>query len=48
MEAGANVVAGVEPDGIPRVAVRMIGKRERPNPFGDGYAAEKIARVTEE
>lgn len=49
VEVGGNVVAGVEPEGIARVAFMMIErKREWPNPFGDGHAAERIVRILEE
>lgn len=49
VEVGANVVAGVEPEGIVRSALMMIDrKREWPNPFGDGHAAERIVKTLDE
>jgi len=49
VEVGANVVAGVEPEGIARAALAMMErKRGWPNPFGDGHASEKIVRIVEE
>jgi UDP-N-acetylglucosamine 2-epimerase (non-hydrolysing) len=42
-------VAGVEPEGIVRAALAMMErKREWPNPFGDGHAAERIVKILEE
>lgn len=48
VEAGANLIAGFQPDSILRSSVRMMaGKREWPNPFGDGHSAEKMVRILE-
>ena len=39
---GANVVAGVDPEGILRSSPVMIKRKlERPSPSGDGHAAER-------
>jgi UDP-N-acetylglucosamine 2-epimerase (non-hydrolysing) len=49
VEAGGNVVAGVEPEGILRSALMMMErKREWPNPFGDGHAAERIVKILDQ
>jgi UDP-N-acetylglucosamine 2-epimerase (non-hydrolysing) len=43
---GGNVVAGTRPEAIVRAAKRMSHvKRSWRNPFGDGRAGEKIARL---
>lgn len=43
LEAGSNILAGVEPDRIIQSALKMMHeKRSWANPFGDGRAAEKI------
>jgi UDP-N-acetylglucosamine 2-epimerase (non-hydrolysing) len=48
VEVGANVVAGVEPEGIVKAAVEMIDrKRDWKQPFGDGHAAERIGKILE-
>ncbi len=49
VEVGANVVAGVEPEGIARAASMMMERRrDWTQPFGDGHAAERIVRILEE
>lgn len=46
VSAGANTVAGTNPEGILRAASKMLGsKRDWKNPFGDGRAAERILRI---
>jgi UDP-N-acetylglucosamine 2-epimerase len=42
-------VAGMRPEGILKGALMVIERRrEWPNPFGDGHAAERIVRILEE
>ncbi len=46
VEAGANIVAGIEPDGIIAAAASMLDKkRSWENPFGDGHAGERILDI---
>lgn len=46
VDAGANTLAGVEPDAIERATEKMLGaSRDWKNPFGDGKASEKILRI---
>ncbi len=46
IDVGANVLAGTEPSNIAGKAVLMLAKKGRwKNPFGDGNAAERIARA---
>lgn len=46
VEVGANIVAGTEPDGILKAAVKMFkSKRNWSNPFGDGKASQRILNV---
>jgi UDP-N-acetylglucosamine 2-epimerase (non-hydrolysing) len=45
VEVGANVVAGVEPEGILEKTRFMRGKRTWSNPFGDGNSASRIIDV---
>lgn len=49
VEAGANLVAGHDPAGIFRSAQHMFSKKKTwSNPFGDGHAARRIARIVED
>jgi UDP-N-acetylglucosamine 2-epimerase (non-hydrolysing) len=46
VEVGSNMLAGTEADKIVKSAKEMLVKGKGwKNPFGDGKAAEKIARV---
>ena len=46
IEVGANVLAGTSPDKIVECAKIMLGKKAIwANPFGDGFAAERIIKV---
>lgn len=46
LEAGANILAGIEPESILEKAKFMIGKKkEWQNPFGDGKASKRILKV---
>ena len=46
VKAGANIVAGIEPDAIVRCADRMfLVKKNWRNPFGNGKAAVKILDI---
>ncbi len=46
LEVGSNILAGTEPDEIVERAEYMLEKpRGWPNPFGDGRAGERIARI---
>lgn len=46
VDAGANIVAGVEPASIKKAADAMMsGKRSWANPFGDGRAGERILDI---
>lgn len=46
LNAGANVLAGTEPKKIARAAWKMLNLgRKWKNPFGDGKAGERIARI---
>jgi UDP-N-acetylglucosamine 2-epimerase (non-hydrolysing) len=46
MEVGANMLAGTDPEKIVECARRMLVRGNGwNNPFGDGKAAERIARV---
>jgi UDP-N-acetylglucosamine 2-epimerase (non-hydrolysing) len=46
VDVGSNMLVGTEPDRIVKSAEKMIVKgKVWKNPFGDGKAAEKIARV---
>lgn len=49
LEVGANVLAGADPERILEMAEFMLnGRRGWPNPFGDGKAGERIARIVKE
>jgi UDP-N-acetylglucosamine 2-epimerase (non-hydrolysing) len=50
VEAGANVVAGVEPEGMLRSSITMMERRRGcpPGPFGDGHVAKRIVKMIEE
>lgn len=46
VEVGGNVLAGTDPGRIEAASRRMAAvSRDWPNPFGDGHAAERIARA---
>jgi UDP-N-acetylglucosamine 2-epimerase (non-hydrolysing) len=46
VEAGANILAGTDPDCILQCAGEMLSRpRTWPNPFGDGHAAERIISI---
>jgi len=46
VEVGANIVAGLEPQDVLGAVEQMVNKnREWINPFGDGRAGERIARI---
>ncbi|MDI9393906.1 MAG: UDP-N-acetylglucosamine 2-epimerase (non-hydrolyzing) [Euryarchaeota archaeon] len=46
LEAGSNILAGVEPDRIIQSAIKMMQeKKSWDNPFGDGRAREKIIEI---
>ena len=46
LEVGANILAGAAPDKIIECARTMLGRNtDWQNPFGDGSAAEKIAKT---
>jgi UDP-N-acetylglucosamine 2-epimerase (non-hydrolysing) len=52
VEAGANVLVGTHPDDIERALLAVLDKPRdgrghaipRPNPFGDGHAAQRIVQ----
>ena len=49
VEVGANVLAGTDPKVIlEKTAYMMDSRREWPNPFGDGRAAERIISIINE
>jgi UDP-N-acetylglucosamine 2-epimerase (non-hydrolysing) len=46
VEAGANIVAGLDPESIVRAAETMLARpRSWKNPFGDGKAADRIVEI---
>lgn len=46
IQAGANQLAGADPDAIVRAAMAMSGRRAAwTNPFGDGHAGERIVEA---
>jgi UDP-N-acetylglucosamine 2-epimerase (non-hydrolysing) len=46
VDAGANLVAGFQPDEIVNAAQQMLGRtRTWKNPFGDGKAGERIVGI---
>ena len=47
VEAGWNTIVGVDPDAFQRVLLRQLPTRHPPI-FGDGHAAERIARIVSE
>ena len=46
LEAGSNILAGIEPTKVMEAVRKMDSKtRKWENPFGEGFAAEKIVRL---
>ena len=46
VEAGGNILSGVEPEIILKSFIKMIGKKNNwKNPFGNGKTSEKILKI---
>jgi len=49
VKVGANRIAGTTPQNILKCAKEALsGKKEWPNPFGDGHSGERIVRILQE